>query len=110
MQTTTFKLLALSIVLICGLSACGGHQHEHNGSDSTEMHDNHESHEGHDHSGHDHEGHDHGAESDSGDQSGPEYTSKYICPMHCEGSGSDKKGECPVCGMDYVLNEDFKEE
>lgn len=32
---------------------------------------------------------------------GKEYTSAYICPMHCEGSGSDKPGECPVCGMKY---------
>lgn len=35
---------------------------------------------------------------------GPEYTSKYICPMHCKGSGSDKSGVCPTCGMDYVEN------
>jgi hypothetical protein len=33
-----------------------------------------------------------------------EYTSDYICPMHCEGSGSDKAGQCPDCGMDYVKN------
>lgn len=33
-----------------------------------------------------------------------EYTSDYICPMHCEGSGSDSSGTCPVCGMDYVEN------
>lgn len=39
---------------------------------------------------------------------GKEYTSAYICPMHCEGSGSDKAGDCPVCGMDYVKNEDHK--
>jgi len=37
---------------------------------------------------------------------GKEYTSKYVCPMHCEGSGSDEEGKCPVCGMTYVLNED----
>ena len=41
------------------------------------------------------------------DEQGPEYTSAYICPMHCEGSGSDEPGECPVCGMDYVKNEDM---
>jgi uncharacterized paraquat-inducible protein A len=35
-----------------------------------------------------------------------EYASAYVCPMHCEGSGSDKGGECPKCGMDYVKNED----
>jgi rubrerythrin len=37
------------------------------------------------------------------DTSGPEYSSKYICPMHCKGSGSDQPGVCPVCGMDYEL-------
>ncbi|MEE9437747.1 MAG: heavy metal-binding domain-containing protein [Saprospiraceae bacterium] len=39
---------------------------------------------------------------------GKEYTSAYICPMHCEGSGSDKMGNCPVCGMDYKKNDDHK--
>lgn len=38
------------------------------------------------------------------DKSGPEYTSAYVCPMHCEGSGSDSAGTCPVCDMDYVKN------
>ncbi len=42
------------------------------------------------------------------EKQGPEYTSAYICPMHCEGSGSDEPGECPVCGMDYVKNEDVE--
>ncbi len=39
------------------------------------------------------------------DQSGPEYTSTYICPMHCKGSGSDNPGVCPVCGMEYEKRE-----
>lgn len=38
-------------------------------------------------------------------QKGKEYTSAYVCPMHCEGSGSEEEGTCPVCGMDYVKNE-----
>ncbi len=38
-------------------------------------------------------------------ETGPEYTSKYVCPMHCEGSGSDNEGKCPACGMAYVLND-----
>ena len=38
-------------------------------------------------------------------QQGKEYTSAYICPMHCEGSGSDEPGKCPKCGMEYVKNE-----
>jgi uncharacterized paraquat-inducible protein A len=37
-----------------------------------------------------------------------EYASAYVCPMHCEGSGSDAEGECPTCGMAYVKNEDHK--
>jgi uncharacterized protein involved in high-affinity Fe2+ transport len=35
-----------------------------------------------------------------------ELASAYVCPMHCEGSGSDAEGECPKCGMSYVKNED----
>ena len=35
-----------------------------------------------------------------------EYASAYVCPMHCERSGSDTEGECPKCGMAYVKNED----
>ena len=42
------------------------------------------------------------------DKSGPEYTSAYICPMHCAGSGSDKPGECPICGMKYRENKDHQ--
>ena len=35
-----------------------------------------------------------------------EFASAYVCPMHCEGSGSDAAGECPKCEMTYVKNED----
>ena len=41
----------------------------------------------------------------TGDESGPEYTSAYICPMYCTGSGSADPGKCPACGMDYVKND-----
>jgi hypothetical protein len=51
--------------------------------------------------------HDHG---DGTEQQGKEYTSAYICPMNCSGSGSEEPGKCPVCGMDYVKNENTKEE
>ncbi len=40
------------------------------------------------------------------DRTGVEYTSSYICPMHCEGSGSEHPGNCPDCGMKYVENPD----
>lgn len=38
---------------------------------------------------------------------GLEYIFVYICFMYCDGSGSDKFGECLVCGMDYVKNENM---
>jgi hypothetical protein len=56
-----------------------------------------------------HEGHDH-EHSDTMETSmhgeGKEYTSAYICPMHCEGSGGDEAGSCPKCGMTYVTQAD----
>ena len=42
------------------------------------------------------------------DKTGKEYTSAYVCPMHCEGSGSDASGKCPVCEMDYVKLDEHK--
>jgi len=42
------------------------------------------------------------------DKSGKEYTSAYICPMHCDGSGAEAAGKCPVCKMDYVANKEAK--
>lgn len=39
------------------------------------------------------------------EKTGKEYTSAYICPMHCKGSGSDSTGTCPTCGMDYIKND-----
>ena len=44
------------------------------------------------------------------EQQGKEYISAYVCPMHCEGSGSDSVGTCPVCGMDYEKNEDHQDD
>ena len=38
-----------------------------------------------------------------------DYTAPYICPNHCPGSGSDKPGKCPVCGMDLISNPDYKD-
>jgi len=43
-------------------------------------------------------------------QDGPEYTSAFVCPMYCTGSGSAEMGECPECGMDYVANKNFKKD
>ena len=39
------------------------------------------------------------------EKQGKEYTSAYVCPMHCEGSGSDQPGNCPKCGMAYKKND-----
>lgn len=46
-----------------------------------------------------------GSNSDGVEQTGPEYTSAYICPMHCKGSGSAEAGTCPVCKMDLKKND-----
>jgi hypothetical protein len=43
-------------------------------------------------------------EGEADGQPGPEITSMYICPMHCDGSGSAEPGKCPACDMDYVFN------
>ncbi len=59
--------------------------------------------------GHDHEGHDHDSNATHTQTAHGEtaaYTSAYVCPMHCENSGAEKAGNCPVCGMDYVALED----
>ena len=36
-------------------------------------------------------------------------TAAYICPMKCEGSASDKPGDCPKCGMKLMAANDKKE-
>lgn len=77
------KILFFSLLMTFAFLACKqGKDHSHDKMEGTEM---------------------------EADMSGPEYTSAYVCPMHCEGSGSDKPGECPVCGMDYVMNENMDE-
>ncbi len=43
------------------------------------------------------------------DVNGSEYTSAYICPMYCKGSGSAQPGKCPACKMDYVANAKLKQ-
>jgi hypothetical protein len=83
MKTTTI-LSVLALFIGLSLSACGG-GHSHGKA----------------------EGNTQGSENTNTlDKSGPEYTSAYICPMHCPGSGSEQPGTCPVCGMDYVAKAD----
>ena len=39
------------------------------------------------------------------DRNGKEYTSRWICPMHCKGSGSEQRGQkCGACEMALVEN------
>ena len=45
-------------------------------------------------------------EAQTSEKQGKEYDSAYVCPMHCEGSGSETEGNCPSCGMAYVANEE----
>lgn len=98
-----FGVYAAMFAMVLFVSACG------NGNDEHEGHDHQHGQEQHDHQEHQHEqGEQHqGQEESSIDKTGKEYTSAYVCPMHCEGSGSDKEGKCPVCKMDYVANVDY---
>ena len=56
--------------------------------------------------GHDHSDHNHDATEAAAHGEGKEYTSAYVCPMHCESSGSEEAGKCPVCGMSYVAQKE----
>lgn len=77
-----FRMFLLTTLLAFALAACGNsheqadHDHEHDATATEQV------------------------ETVHGE--GPQYTSAYVCPMHCEGSGSDQPGTCPVCGMTYV--------
>lgn len=73
-------LIALSVLVSLSFIACGGSGTSAESTDNTE----------------------------EVDKSGMEYTSAYVCPMHCKGSGSAEAGTCPVCKMDYVANADLK--
>ena len=78
------SVLTLLFCLALFVVSCGGGDHSHEHGDH-----------GHDHS--------HDASSTSAQHGeGKEYTSAYVCPMHCADSGSEEAGKCPVCGMDYV--------
>jgi rubrerythrin len=68
-------------------------EHMHDDADHDEMHMDDDGHM-----------HDDSMEGMMTDTSAYEYTAAYVCPMHCEGSGSEEPGSCPVCGMDYVEN------
>lgn len=87
-----FLLLFVAALALASCGSNAGPTHEHNAE--TGSHENGS------------ETHSHESEPASMDAAMPHgegkaYTSAFICPMHCEGSGSDQPGNCPVCGMDY---------
>ncbi len=92
-----FGFYATMFAMSLFVMSCGG------GEASTDdvSDDKTEQQEGHD----DHEGHDH----EDNAETGKEHTAAYVCPMHCEDNGSDTEGKCPVCGMDYVVNDKHTE-
>ncbi len=102
MKFLKFGFLATIFAMALLVTACGGGDHTHDGD---------EGHEHHDDGGEDgHDDHSSDADSLTIDLESKEYASAYICPMHCEGSGSDESGKCPVCEMDYVPNEEHNGE
>mgnify|MGYP000500304870 CR=1 FL=1 len=100
--------IAFASVLVLTVS-CKGKNAENNEPSTEETMDHDMDHKDHDMDSMDHKDHNMG-EMGTADKQGKKYTSKYVCPMHCEGSGSDAEGKCPVCGMTYVMNEDYKME
>lgn len=76
---------AILFSLCLFIFSCGGNSQGHDHGDGEHTHEQ---------TDHSHEGAAHGE--------GKAYTAAYVCPMHCEGSGSDSEGKCPVCNMDYV--------
>ena len=68
-------LFSFMVSILSLIYACGGNQGQQKG--------------------HDHEAMSHGE--------GQAYSTTYVCTMHCDGSGGESAGKCPVCGMDYVL-------
>lgn len=112
MKMNGLKLGFLAVVLSTAfwVTSCGNNESD-NSENHTEQHvHDHEHEHGHEHN-HENDGHTHDddASGQEVDKTGKAYTSAYICPMHCEGSGSDKEGNCPVCGMVYLKN-DYQEE
>ena len=76
MKKLIFSLITITAI---ALSACGSEHQQDQGSGSNEA---------------------------KAHGTGKEYTSAFICPMHCPDSGSDQAGTCPACGMDYVAQAD----
>ena len=105
MKFLKFGFYATMFAMALFVTACGAeattNESEGDKTEHEEGHDDHENHE------HDNE---EVGDSASIDVDSPEHTSAYICPMFCKGSGSDTEGKCPVCGMDYVKNENHNEE
>lgn len=99
-----FGIMAMFIAVMF-LSACGNSaSSDAAATDNTEA----EAEHGHEHGdGHTHEDgttHSHEGEAEADAKPGKEITSVYVCPMHCDGSGSAEPGKCPACEMDYVFN------
>jgi len=98
--------MALLFITALALTSCGSdagadqQESDQTEAAATDMHD---------HADHpDHTGEDYNSESAAGAAhgQGAAFTSAYVCPMHCEGSGSSEPGTCPACGMDYVAQAD----
>ena len=82
MNTIRISTIGIALVYLAFmLSSCGGGSKEHDHGDGEHTHEHGDGEHAHEH----------------GD--GDEHKHVYTCPMKCEGSQSDKPGDCPVCGM-----------
>lgn len=98
----SFSVLTLLFCAALFAVSCGGAGAGDSADQSQE--------ETHEHGDHDHADHSHDtatATAPTGAHGeGKEFTSAYVCPMHCKDSGSDEPGKCPACGMAYVAQAD----
>jgi len=94
----SISVFALFFCMSLFVVSCGGnsepdHAADHSHDEATHTHD-----DGTTHADHAHD--EAGTVTAHGE--GAAFTSAYVCPMHCEGSGSEEEGKCPTCGMAYI--------
>ena len=108
----SISVLTLLFCMALFTASCGGNtqSQEAESHEQSHSHDEDHSHDDGTHThadGSTHADHDHEGESTAAAHGeGAAFTSAYVCPMHCEGSGSDTEGKCPTCGMSYVAQAD----
>ena len=94
---TLLCCMALFVVSCGSGDSANDHEADHSHEETTHTHDDGTTHADH--------AHDEGGTAAAHGE-GAAFTSAYVCPMHCEDSGSEEEGKCPACGMAYIAQAD----